>query len=154
MSFRDIDVVPKSTMSRRVGPKIWSQLKIIGGNFFGAQLRPSFVQTNDAAPVDDPFEFCSRNRPVFFLLIAWGGGVVWPDLTRFRHFCKILQVFGKFLVVYLLFGKLLSLLLANLLHYWTIFYQGKWPNIEKQSNHLVTLVGDQVSLHCIFCAFT
>ena len=83
-----------------------------------------------------------------------GGGVVWPDLTRFRHFCKILQVFGKFLVVYLLFGKLLSLLLANLLHYWTIFYQGKWPNIEKQSNHLVTLVGDQVSLHCIFCAFT
>ena len=37
---------------------------------------------------------------------------VWPDLAKFRHYGKILQVFGKFLAVYLLFGKLLSLNLA------------------------------------------
>ena len=35
---------------------------------------------------------------------------VWPDLVKFHHFRKRLQVFGKFLTVYFLFGKMLSLL--------------------------------------------
>ena len=34
---------------------------------------------------------------------------VWPDLAKFRHFGKILQVFGKLLTVYFLFGKMLIL---------------------------------------------
>ena len=36
---------------------------------------------------------------------------MFPDLAKFRHFGKTLQVFGKFLTVYFLFGKVLSLLL-------------------------------------------
>ena len=35
---------------------------------------------------------------------------VWPDLAKFRHFGKSLQVFSKFLTVYILFGKMRSLL--------------------------------------------
>ena len=35
---------------------------------------------------------------------------MWPDLAKFRHFGKSLQVLGKFLIVYFLFGKMLSLL--------------------------------------------
>ena len=35
---------------------------------------------------------------------------VWPDLAKFRHFGKVLQVLGKFLMAYFLFGKMLSLL--------------------------------------------
>ena len=35
---------------------------------------------------------------------------VWPDLAKFRHFGTILQVFGQFLTVYLLFVKLVNLL--------------------------------------------
>ena len=33
-----------------------------------------------------------------------------PDLAQFRHFGNILQVFGKFLTVYFLFGKIVNLL--------------------------------------------
>ena len=40
---------------------------------------------------------------------------VWPDLAKFRHFGNNLAVFGKFWVVYFLFGKMLNLL-------WRIFY--------------------------------
>ena len=35
---------------------------------------------------------------------------VWPDLAKFRHFGKSLQVFGQFLTVCICFGKMLSLL--------------------------------------------
>ena len=35
---------------------------------------------------------------------------VWPYLVKFWHFGKSLQVFGKFLTVYFLFGKMLILL--------------------------------------------
>ena len=35
---------------------------------------------------------------------------VWPDLAKFRHFGKSFLVFDKFLTVYFLFGKMLSLL--------------------------------------------
>ena len=33
--------------------------------------------------------------------------VVWPDLAKFRHFGKTLEVFGKFFTIYFLFGKML-----------------------------------------------
>ena len=33
-----------------------------------------------------------------------------PDLAEFHHFGKSLQVLGKFLIVYFLFGKMLTLL--------------------------------------------
>ena len=36
--------------------------------------------------------------------------LVWPDLATFCRLGKSLQVFGKFLMVYLWFGKMLSLL--------------------------------------------
>ena len=36
---------------------------------------------------------------------------VWADLAKFCHFGKRLQVFGKFLTIYCLFGKMLRLLL-------------------------------------------
>ena len=35
---------------------------------------------------------------------------VWPDLAKFRHFGKSLEIFGKFLTAYFLFGKMLSIL--------------------------------------------
>ena len=35
---------------------------------------------------------------------------VWPDLAKFLHFGKILQVFGNILKVYFLFGEILNLL--------------------------------------------
>ena len=47
----------------------------------------------------------------FSLVILLSGSQwsVWPDLAKFRYFTSW-QVFGIFLVVYLLFGKLMSLL--------------------------------------------
>ena len=35
---------------------------------------------------------------------------MWPDLAKFHHFDKSLQVFGNFLTVYFSFGKMLSIL--------------------------------------------
>ena len=35
---------------------------------------------------------------------------MWPDLAKFRHFGKSLKVFGTVLMVYFLFGKMLSVL--------------------------------------------
>ena len=40
----------------------------------------------------------------------FAGDSVWPDLAKFRHFGKSLQVFGKFLLVYFFFGKMVSIL--------------------------------------------
>ena len=37
-------------------------------------------------------------------------GTVSPDLAKFRHFIKNLQIFYKILTVYFLFGKMLSIL--------------------------------------------
>ena len=34
---------------------------------------------------------------------------VWPDLAKFRHFGKNLQVVDQFLMVYFVFGKIMSL---------------------------------------------
>ena len=35
---------------------------------------------------------------------------MWPDLAKFRQFGNTLQIFGNFLTVHFLFGKMLSLL--------------------------------------------
>ena len=51
-------------------------------------------------------------------------GTVRPDLAKFHHF-------GKFLMVYFLFGIILSLLWQTCDIIWLIFIVAKWPNIEK-----------------------
>ena len=58
------------------------------------------------------FHILSSNKFSDWLIgqVADDSPSVWPDLARFRHFGKSLQVFGKFLTVYFLFGKILSLL--------------------------------------------
>ena len=52
-----------------------------------------------------------RRLPASQSAVCWkkNQGAVWPDLEKFRHFCKTLQVFGKFLKYYFLFDKMLSL---------------------------------------------
>ena len=54
---------------------------------------------------------------------AWFGKIL--------PFWQKLKVFGKFLRVYLVFGKVLSLLWHNFLCYWAFFYSSKSPNVEK-----------------------
>ena len=58
------------------------------------------------------------------------------NFTKIR---KSLQVFGKFLTVYFLFGKMLSLL-WQFVTFWANFYCCNWSYIEKYANHLVTLI--------------
>ena len=41
---------------------------------------------------------------------GWIAGAVWPDLVKFHHFGKKLKVFGNFLLVYLEFGIIFSIL--------------------------------------------
>ena len=48
-----------------------------------------------------------RMRQVVFIVDA---DPVWPDLAKFRHYGKNFQVFGNFLPVYFLFGKIVNLL--------------------------------------------
>ena len=54
--------------------------------------------------------------------------------------------FGKSLQVYVHFNGLLIIwqnaehTWANLRHYWANFHSWKWPNIGKESNHLVALI--------------
>ena len=43
-----------------------------------------------------------------YLPSPWSSLGVWPDLAKFRHFCKSLKVFWKFLIVYFLFRKAMS----------------------------------------------
>ena len=52
---------------------------------------------------------------------------VWPDLTKFCYYGKILIVFG----VYFVLRKNSNILLAKLLCYWANFQCCKWSNIEK-----------------------
>ena len=54
---------------------------------------------------------------------------VWPYCTKFRHLGKILQVFGKFLTVDFLFGKMFNILWVKLLHFWANFHCCEWPSI-------------------------
>ena len=39
----------------------------------------------------------SRTPKKLYNSFSWKSWTVWPDLGKFRHFCKSLQVFGKFL---------------------------------------------------------
>ena len=81
---------------------------------------------------------------------------VWPDLVKFQHFGKIVQVFSKFWTVYFLFGKMVSLLWQNgdiielifivangqilkkNLTIWSQCFVGTWKNVWK---------GNQTSLY-------
>ena len=65
------------------------------------------------------------------------------SVTRFGKTLPLWQnlpVFGKFSTAYLVFGKMLSLLWQIWSIIWLIFIFCKWKNIDKYSNHLVTLV--------------
>ena len=52
----------------------------------------------------------ANSLPTICLAFRTSPSSVWPDLAKFHHFCKSLQVFGKLLTVYFLFGKMLSIL--------------------------------------------
>ena len=67
---------------------------------------------------------------------------MWPDLAKFRHFGKIFEVLGNFSGVYLLFGKIFSLLWHNLYTFGQIFIDVIGQNVGKQSCNLVTLAVD------------
>ena len=69
----------------------------------------------------------------FALILRSGLKTVWPVLLKFHHFAKKLQVFGKFLMVYFLFGKILSrwVYFSKFVTLFGIFHCRKWPNIEK-----------------------
>ena len=56
---------------------------------------------------------------------------VGPDLAKFCHFGKSLQVFGKILTVYVLFGKMLSLLWQICDIFRLIFVVANGQNIKK-----------------------
>ena len=68
------------------------------------------------------------------------------SVTRFG---EMLPLWQKFTSLWQIFDCLFLIwqnaepTFANLWHYWAIFHCCKWPNIEKQSNHLVTLVGER-----------
>ena len=53
------------------------------------------------------FSICCEKResPLSTAYDCWPA---WPDLAKFRHFDKTLQVFGKYLTLHFLFGKLLG----------------------------------------------
>ena len=49
----------------------------------------------------------------FFCSFIYLQCTVWPYLTKFRHIVQKLQVFGKSLTIYFLFGKMLSPIWQN-----------------------------------------
>ena len=53
------------------------------------------------------------------------GERVWPDLAKFCHFGKTLQVFGLFLI-----WQNAEPTLANLWHYWANFHCCKWSYLK------------------------
>ena len=65
----------------------------------------AFLRQNFSIPLGQLMA-CALGVGYFFTSRA-----VWPDLEKIRHFGKTLQVFVKFFTFYLLFGKILSLLL-------------------------------------------
>ena len=52
-----------------------------------------------------------RQMSDVYVVVVTQSLAVWPDLAKFHHLSKSLQVFGSFLMVYLLFGIMLSRLL-------------------------------------------
>ena len=65
---------------------------------------------------------------------------VWPDLAKFRQFSTNLEIFVNISKVYLIFGKVWAPTFGRFVCFWAKIHPCKWPNIEKQSGHLVTLV--------------
>ena len=53
------------------------------------------------------------------------------DLAKFRHFGKILRVFGQLLKALFSIWQNLEPTLANILCFWVNFHPYKGPNIEK-----------------------
>ena len=64
---------------------------------------------------------------------------VWPDLTKFSHFGKVLKIFGNFLRVYLVFGKILNPLWKFQSAFGPIHFVVNGRILRKHSRHLVTL---------------
>ena len=69
------------------------------------------------------------NYQKIFMLFYKGDSVI--RLAKYCHFGKTMQVFGKFLAVIFLFGKMLSLLWQIWYIIGLFFYFCQWPNIEK-----------------------
>ena len=66
-------------------------------------------------------------------MIRWHSRSVWPDLAKFYKYLANFWWFISYLAnCWSYFG--------DFLHYWANFHCCKWPNIEKESNHLVTLL--------------
>ena len=65
---------------------------------------------------------------------------VWPDLAIFCQLGKILKIFGNFMKVYLVFGKLLNLLWKNQCAFGPIYVVVNGQILSKHFRHLVTLV--------------
>ena len=55
------------------------------------------------------FAYVDISGPIYTYVVLCPSHPVWPDLAKFDHLDKILQVVGKFLTVYFLFGKILNL---------------------------------------------
>ena len=65
---------------------------------------PFFKKGNNDVTIGDYlFQVCSPTAVVY----TWTPAV-WPDLPIFHHFGKSLPVFGKFLTVHFILGKILS----------------------------------------------
>ena len=65
---------------------------------------------------------------------------VWPDWVQFCRFAKISKVFGYFLRVYLVFGKMLDLL-------WLIFYAFVQISLSTMAKYWITKTA--IWSHCI-----
>ena len=56
---------------------------------------------------------------------------VLPDLSKFRHFGKILKIVWPFLEKVFSIWQKCEPAWANFLYFWANFYFSKWPNIEE-----------------------
>ena len=93
-------------------------------------------------------ELCILSSSAKLSCSPWVICAVWTDLAKFRHFGKSCSIWQNFKGLFLI-KQNAEHTLANLWHYWDNFHCRKWPNIEKQSNRLVTLnmwYGTTVSL--------
>ena len=77
--------------------------------------------------------------PIQLSLIFVNHTPEWPDLAKFRHFGKILKVFGNFSRVNLVFGNICDLFWQILYAVEQILIDGNDQILKKYSRHLVTL---------------
>ena len=68
-----------------------------------------------------------------------GPDSVWPDLAKFRPSVNILKVFGKCLRVYLIFGKMMTILRKFFYAIGHIFLVTNGQIWKNQYSHMVTL---------------